>query len=70
MLDDGSGMGLIDDFATVISRSASILNPFASEKSKTITSGDISSARRIVPFGRHIGVKDDLDLWLIPKLKM
>lgn len=34
-----------------------------------VTSGDVDSAKRLVPFGNHPAVKQLLNLWLVPEAK-
>ncbi len=65
----GPTAGLIEDTATVLSRVLAQLNPLASENAKDIKAGDIAALRRLIPFGRHPGFKEYLDLHLVPNLK-
>lgn len=65
----GPTAGLINDSASAMRMMASQINPLASEDAKYITSGDLSSIRRLVPFGRHPGAKEYIDMYLLPELK-
>lgn len=65
----GPTAGLINDSANVMRLVASQINPLASEEAKDIKPGDITSARRLVPFGRHPGAQQFLDMWMVPNLK-
>lgn len=59
----GPTAGLINDSAVTLSALLGTL--FGGD----ITAGDIGSARRLVPFGRHPGIKQFLDMWAVPSLK-
>lgn len=65
----GPTAGLINDLFSVARTGVSQVNPLASEEAAKITSGDIGAGRRLVPFGRNPGLKEYLDLWLVPELK-
>ena len=65
----GPTAGLIDDMAVVVRMMLAQVDPSATEEQSKISDGDIGSARRLIPFGRHPGVKEFLDLWAVPTLK-
>ena len=65
----GPTFGLVNDAAQTFRTGVSQINPLASEDAQKVTKGDISAARRLVPFGRHPGMKEYLDMWLVPNLK-
>ena len=65
----GPTFGLINDVMSTGYLASSQVNPFSSEDAKTVQNADISAARRLLPFGRHPGVQQYLDMYLVPSLK-
>lgn len=65
----GPTAGLLNDSALTVRLGADIGKSLVSGDEADISKGDISAMRRLVPFGRHPGVKEYLDLWLVPDLK-
>jgi len=65
----GPTAGLINDLASTLRTGFSKGSELAFGIEGDVTPGDIASMRRLVPFGQHLGVKEYLDLWLVPELQ-
>lgn len=65
----GPTAGLVGDAKNILMGSFSGLTDNDDGALSGITDGTISSTKRVMPFGNHPGIKQFLNLWMMPALK-